>query len=191
MRLKVRKPSIPERLWPPLAAGLLMLIVGAAAYVTSQPFLYPSLGPTAFLQAEFPFHRTSQFRDTTIGHLIGVAAGLAAVFVVGARSEPHLDVAMRLPPRRIAAAALTVTLVILLQLLFKISNPPSAGTGLLFALGFFQPRAIDVAEVLAGVLFMASFGALIRLYRLKAPSDAMASEIVDESQENATFSPRG
>jgi len=50
MRLKVRKPSIPERLWPPLAAGLLMLVVGAAAYVTSQPFLYPSLGPTAFLQ---------------------------------------------------------------------------------------------------------------------------------------------
>jgi hypothetical protein len=85
---------------------------------------------------------------------------------------------MRLPPRRIAAAALTVTLVILLQLIFKISNPPSAGTGLLFALGFFQPRAIDVAEVLAGVFFMASFGALIRHFRLKAPPHATESEFV-------------
>lgn len=178
MRLKVRKPSIPERLWPPLAAGILMLVVGAVAYATSQPFLYPSLGPTAFLQAEFPFHRTSQFRDTTIGHLIGIAAGLAAVFILGAHSEPRIDVAMRLPPRRIAAAALTVTLVIVLQLLFNISNPPSAGTGLLFALGFFQPRAIDVAEVLAGVFFMASFGALIRHYRLKTPTYASESEIV-------------
>jgi hypothetical protein len=179
MRLSVHKPTIPERLWPPLAAGLLMLVVGAVAYATSQPFLYPSLGPTAFLQAEFPFHRTSQFRDTSLGHLIGIAAGLAAVFILDARSEPHLDVGMRLPPRRIAAAALTVTLVILLQLLFKISNPPSAGTGLLFALGFFQPRIVDVVEVLAGVLFMASFGALIRHYRLKSPAYASKVEIVE------------
>jgi hypothetical protein len=179
MRLKVHKPTIPERLWPPLAAGLLMLVVGAVAYATSQPFLYPSLGPTAFLQAEFPFHRTSQFRDTTFGHLIGIAAGLAAVFILGARSEPRLDASTRLPPRRIAAAALTVTLVIILQLLFKISNPPSAGTGLLFALGFFQPRLIDVIEVLAGVLFMASFGALIRHYRLKSPAGATNVKIVD------------
>jgi hypothetical protein len=179
MRFKVRKPSIPERLWPPLAAGLLMLVVGAAAYATSQPFLYPSLGPTAFLQAEFPFHRTSQFRDTTFGHLIGIASGLAAVFILGARSEPQLDISMRLPPRRIGAAALTVTLVIILQLVFNISNPPSAGTGLLFALGFFQPRLIDVVEVLAGVLFMASFGALIRHYRLKSPAAATNVTIVD------------
>jgi hypothetical protein len=84
-----------------------------------------------------------------------------------------------LPPRRIAAAALTVTLVILLQLLFKISNPPSAGTGLLFALGFFQPRIVDVVELLAGVLFMASFGALIRHYRLKSPAYGPKVEIVE------------
>ncbi|HEX7102297.1 MAG TPA: hypothetical protein VF201_06600, partial [Nitrolancea sp.] len=81
-----------------------MLVVGTVAYATSQPFLYPSLGPTAFLQAEFPFHRSSQFRDTTFGHLIGIVAGLVAVFILDARSEPHLDVGMRLPPRRIAAA---------------------------------------------------------------------------------------
>ena len=176
MRLLVSKQSMSESYWFALAAGALMLVVGAAAYVTRQPFLYPSLGSTAFLQAEYPFHRTSQFRDTMLGHLIGVAAGLAAVVVVGASSEPAFGADGRLLPVRIAAAALTVTLVIVLQLVFKISNPPSAGTGLLFALGFFQPRLIDVAEVLIGILFMASFGALIRHYRMKMPAPSECSD---------------
>ncbi|HVX30992.1 MAG TPA: HPP family protein [Nitrolancea sp.] len=185
MHIKMRKPSMPEPLWPPFAAGFLMLVVGVVAYVTSQPFLYPSLGPTAFLQAEYPFHRTSQFRDTSFGHVIGIVAGLAAVFALGAQSEPRVEADMRLPPRRIAAAAVTVTLVIVLQMLFKISNPPSASTGLLFALGFFQPRVIDVAEVLAGVLFMASFGALIRHFRLESPPAIPESEVVDQNEPDA------
>jgi hypothetical protein len=182
MRHIAHKPSIPERFWPSLVAGLLMLVVGGVAYVARQPFLYPSLGPTAFLQAEYPFHRTSQFRDTTLGHLIGIAAGLTSVLVLGVQSESPVGVGSRLPALRIAAAALTVTLVIILQLVFKVSNPPSAGTGLLFALGFFQPRVFDVAEVLAGILFMASIGALIRHVRLKSFTPAPTPDSAREPQ---------
>ena len=97
---------ISERFWPAIAAGVLMLVVGLTAYFTNQPFLYPSLGPTAILQAEFPFHRSSRFRDTTIGHMIGVAAGLASVLVLGASSEPRLGTGSHTPPLRIGAAAL-------------------------------------------------------------------------------------
>jgi hypothetical protein len=60
-----------------------MLLIGSAAYVTRQPFIYPSLSPTAFLEAEYPFHRTSQYRDTTIGHLIAVTARLAVFVDIG------------------------------------------------------------------------------------------------------------
>ncbi len=148
-----------------------MLVVGLTAYFTNQPFLYPSLGPTAFLQAEFPFHRSSRFRDTTIGHSIGVAAGLASVFVLGATGEPRLGSGSQMPPLRIGAAALTMTLVILLEIVIKVSNPPSASTGLLFALGYFQPHIRDVVEVLAGVLFLASFGALVRHVRSISPRE--------------------
>ncbi len=161
---------ISERFWPAIAAGVLMLVVGLTAYFTNQPFLYPSLGPTAILQAEFPFHRSSRFRDTTIGHVIGVAAGLASVLILGASSEPRLGTGSHTPPLRIGAAALTMTLVIMLEVVFKVSNPPSASTGLLFALGYFQPQVRDVAEVLAGVLFLAAFGALIRHSRSRSPT---------------------
>ncbi len=161
---------ISERYWPALAAGALMLVVGLTAYFTNQPFLYPSLGPTAFLQAEFPFHRSSRFRDTTIGHLIGVISGLVSVFVLGVGGEPRLGTGAHMPPLRIGAAALAMTLVILLEIVFKVSNPPSASTGLLFALGYFQPNIRDVIEVLAGVMFLASFGVLIRHIRSLSPT---------------------
>ncbi len=147
-----------------------MLVVGVAAYATNQPFLYPSLGPTAFLQAEFPFHQSSRFRDTTIGHAIGVAAGLVSVAVLGARSQPRLGSGGHTTALRIGAAALTMTLVILFEIVAKVSNPPSASTGLLFALGYFQPNLIDVGEVLAGVLFLAVFGVIIRHFRTLPPS---------------------
>ncbi len=162
---------ISERFWPAIAAGVLMLVVGLTAYFTSQPFLYPSLGPTAFLQAELPFHRSSRFRDTTLGHTIGVAAGLASVFVLDATGEPRLGSGSYMSPLRVGAAALTMTLVIVLEIVFKVSNPPSASTGLLFALGYFQPQIRDVVEVLAGVLFLAAFGALIRHMRSQSPRE--------------------
>ena len=160
--------SVSERYWAAIAAGVLMLVVGLIAYFANQPFIYPSLGPTAFLQAELPFHRSAQFRDTTIGHVIGVIAGLASVFLLGATNEPRIGSGTHLSALRIGAAALTVTLVIVLENLVKVSNPPSASTGLLFALGYFQPHLRDVIEVLAGVLFLASFGALIRHIHLRS-----------------------
>jgi hypothetical protein len=167
---------LSERFWPPIAAGLLMLVVGGTAYFTSQPFLYPSLGPTAFLQAEYPYHRSSRFRDTTIGHLIGILAGLLSVFLLGARNEPRLGSSAHMSPLRIGAAAMTMTLVIVFEMLLNVSNPPAASTGLLFALGYLQPHLRDVVEVLAGVLFLASFGALIRHVRAFTPTER---EIVD------------
>ena len=181
MHFIARKP-IPERLWPPLAAGALMLVIGIVAYVTRQPFLYPSLGPTAFLQAEYPYHRTSRFRDTTLGHIIGIISGLASVFILGAQSVPQIGAGNQLSALRIGAAALAVTLVIFLQLLITVSNPPSAGTALLFALGFFQPRLLDVVEVLAGVLFMATFGVLIRHFRLKSATTTTGGQAATDVQ---------
>ncbi|MGA7672312.1 MAG: hypothetical protein WBW04_17950, partial [Nitrolancea sp.] len=83
---------------------------------------------------------------------------------------PRLGTGAHKPPLRIGAAALAMTLVILLEIAFKVSNPPSASTGLLFALGYFQPNIRDVIEVLAGVMFLASFGALIRHIRSLSPT---------------------
>lgn len=42
--------GVPDIVWAPLAAALLMLIVGLIGLIAHQPWLFPSLGPTAFLQ---------------------------------------------------------------------------------------------------------------------------------------------
>lgn len=164
----VGSSSVPRRLtadrvWQALAAGAMMVVVGVVAHFTSEPFLYPGLGPTVFLQAEYPFHKYSSFRDTFVGHVIGVLAGLVSVFLLSANGTQSVESGFHLPPIRIATAALTVTLVILLQIFVRVSNPPSAGTGLLFALGYFAPTLTDAALVLGGVLILAGFGALNRL----------------------------
>jgi hypothetical protein len=40
-----------------LSAGLLFAVLGAVAWVTGQPFIFPSLGPSAFVLA---FERRSE-----------------------------------------------------------------------------------------------------------------------------------
>ena len=52
----VRRHSWYERdqAWGVLMAGGLMLLAGAVGVLAGQPWLFPSLGPTAFLQAETP-----------------------------------------------------------------------------------------------------------------------------------------
>src|SRR5581483_7939824 len=53
-----RLPWTFDATWAPLTASALMLVVGAVGLAADQPWLYPSLGPTAFMQAEYPGHRT-------------------------------------------------------------------------------------------------------------------------------------
>ncbi len=146
-----------------VAAAVLILLVGAVAFVTKQPYLYPALGPTAFLQAEFPFHKFSRFQDSVVGHLLGIFAGLGSVFLLHVTELPRLGPEQStVPSGRIAAAALTVFLVIMLQTFSKVSNPPAAAVGLMFALGFFGHGISDILEVMVGVVLIASFGVLHR-----------------------------
>jgi hypothetical protein len=71
-------------MWAPLAAGRLMLAVGLVAVIAGRPFLVPSLGPTAYLQAAEPAHPSSRLYNTREGHLVGLGAGFLAVALRGA-----------------------------------------------------------------------------------------------------------
>ena len=59
-----------------LYAGLLFTVLGAIAWVSGQPFIFPSLGPTAFVLAfDRQSERTQAYR--VVGsHFIGGVAGL-------------------------------------------------------------------------------------------------------------------
>jgi hypothetical protein len=71
-----RRVRVPTVLWAPLTAAGLVLEVGLLGVLTDQPWLYPSLGPTALMQAEFPEQKSARFFDIVVGHLVGLGAGL-------------------------------------------------------------------------------------------------------------------
>lgn len=164
---KKRFPSsIPDVVWAPIAAGLLMAIVGVLGLVAHQPWLFPSLGPTAFLQAEQPEQPTARLYNTIVGHLLGLGSGCIAVLLLGAQDAPGVFVTHELTPVRVGASVLAVALNLLAGFAFKASHPPAAATTLLFALGGFKPSVHDVMTVIVGVAIVAIAGELLRRFRL-------------------------
>jgi hypothetical protein len=67
---------------------MLMLAVGLVSLLLGRSFLFPSLGPSAYLQAENPAHPSTRFINTVAGHLIGLLAGLVVgVLIVAVLGE--------------------------------------------------------------------------------------------------------
>ncbi len=94
-------PGIPDIVWAPLVAAFLMLIPGLIGLLAHQPWLFPSLGPTAFLQAEQPEQPTARFYNTVVGHLHGLVAGILAVLILGASTAPAVLATGKLTPVRV------------------------------------------------------------------------------------------
>ena len=67
-----------------LTIGVLALL----ALVSRNPFVFPSLGPTAYLLFFSPLSKTSSPRNTIFGHAIGLICGYGAFVVTGAGALP-------------------------------------------------------------------------------------------------------
>jgi hypothetical protein len=175
-RMRARSPlfprlgSIPDVLWAPASAVGLMLLVGAIALVARCPFLFPSLGPTAFQQAEYPHHRSAGIYHVIVGHLLGLISGFLAVGVLGAMNTPPATADTPPSAARLGAIALAVAMTIMLQLVLRASHPPAVSTTLLIALGAFPVSVHTALTVVIGVILVAIPGELLRRARLKAPA---------------------
>src|SRR5579872_732129 len=53
-------------------------LLSALALVSRNPFVFPSLGPTAYLLFFTPLARTASPRNTVFGHAIGLVCGYVA-----------------------------------------------------------------------------------------------------------------
>lgn len=161
--------AIPELVWAPIVGRVLTLIPGLIGLAAGNPWLFPSLGPTAFLQAANPQHPSSRFYNTLVGHLLGIAASLIAVLVLGANQEPSVLATHQLFPLRVWASGLAIALTLLFHLLLRANHPPAAATTLLITLGGFNPSWKDVSTIMVGVLIIAVAGELLRRLRLAQP----------------------
>ncbi len=156
---------VPDAAWGPIAVGAELLAVGLVGLAAGQPWLFPSLGPTAFLHAERPDHVSSRAYNTVVGHLVGLDAGVAAVLGLGATGAPSVLGSKELVGIRVAAAVIAAALAMLGLSVLKASHPPASATTLRVALGGFEPTWRTVGIVVAGVVLAATIGESVRFLR--------------------------
>ena len=132
-------------------------IMAALAVVTHSPFIFPSLGPTAFLFFYTPTAPSASPRNTLIGHAIGAIAGYFSLVVTGLTTTgPALTVGVTWP--RVIAAALSLGLTAGLMVLFKSPHPPAGATTLIISLGILrQPWQLVLLMVAVVLLTLQAF----------------------------------
>lgn len=138
------------------------------ALVSRNPFVFPSLGPTAYLLFFTPLATTASPRNTILGHAVGLVCGYGAFILTGAGALPfgaHHNIFWP----RILAAALSLSSTGALMVLLDVSHPPAGATTLIVSLGIIsKPAELVVIEV-AVFLLVAQALAINRLAGLHYP----------------------
>jgi CBS domain-containing membrane protein len=127
-------------------------LISILALITHTPFIFPSLGPTAFLFFYTPTAPAASPRNSLFGHAIGVFAGYFSLVVTGlTMAGPALAVGVTWP--RVIAAALSLGLTSGLMVLFKVPHPPAGATTLIVSLGILtQPWQLFLILVAVVIL---------------------------------------
>jgi CBS domain-containing membrane protein len=147
---------------------LTIALLALLAVVTGSPFVFPSLGPTAYLLFIAPLAENSSPRNTILGHAIGLACGYAAYSLTGAANLPFgVHPGVYWP--RILAAALSLSATGALMVLMRADHPPAGATTLIVSLGIIsKPKALVIIEV-AVFLLVAQAIVINRLAGLPYP----------------------
>lgn len=186
---RFRLAALQDRYDTTLVLGLFALLNGClsialmagAALATGQPFVFPSLGPTAFLLFYTPLQASASPRNTICGHLVGALAGYLALVVFGL-TEAGPAVTAGVDGARVAAAALSLGLTAGLMVWLRVPHPPAGATTLIVSLGILT-RPDQLAVLMLAVVLLVLQGIVInRLagldYPLWAPRPAPPLEPV-------------
>ena len=112
-------------------------VMSAVAWATGQPFVFPSLGPTAFLLFYTPTVPAASPRNTIIGHAVGAGAGYLALVIFGLTNDPPA-LATEVTGGRIGAAALSLALTSAVMVWLRAPHPPAGATTLIVSLGILR-----------------------------------------------------
>lgn len=128
-----------------LSIALLALL----AVVTGVPFVFPSLGPTAYLLFFSPLAEAASPRHTLYGHAIGLLCGYGAFAITAGRHGGW-------PP--VIAAALSLGATAALMVLFNCGHPPAGATTMIVSLGLItRPLYLVVIEIAVFLLVAQAF----------------------------------
>ncbi|WP_410766831.1 HPP family protein [Haloferax sp. DFSO60] len=142
-----------------VVAGGLFAVLGVLAWATGQPFIFPSLGPSAFVLAFETQREKVRPRRVIGGHLIGALAGFVAYSVLASGVSltavpPALSIeGLRLVLSGIVSVAVTGWGMLATDTV----HPPACATTLIVSLGLLSSVAeVGVIVVSVGVLVAVS-----------------------------------
>ena len=147
-----------------LSIGLMAVL----ALVTGSPFIFPSLGPTAFLFFYTPLAPSASPRNTLLGQTIGVLAGYVSLLITGLTAAGSA-VAVGVTWPRVIAAALSLGLTAGLMVLCKSPHPPAGATTLIVSLGLLTRPWQLLLLLVAVVLLTIQAFAINRLAGISYP----------------------
>lgn len=144
---------VRKRLGTSLYASFLFTVLGLLAWVSGQPFVFPSLGPSAYILAfDRRGERTRTYRVVG-GHFIGLVAGWIAytAFAAGI-SFTSTPAPLSLPGLYLTASGVTsIALTTWAMIATDTKHPPACATTLIVSLGLlttpFELAAIMVSVV--------------------------------------------
>lgn len=157
---RVRIPSLTARHSSTSVMGLFALVNGVisiglmagAALVTGKPYVFPSLGPTAFLLFYTPTLPSASPRNTVCGHAIGASVGYVALVVFGlTQAGPALSTGVTLPVVGAAAFSLGITSGLMVWL--RVPHPPAGATTLIVSMGILHTPQ-DLAVLMIAVVLL-------------------------------------
>jgi CBS domain-containing membrane protein len=160
-----------------LSIGLMTLV----ALVTRAPFVFPSLGPTAFLFFYSPLAPTASPRNTIVGHFVGASAGWISLALFGLTGSGSA-LATGVSEQRVLAAGLSLGLTSAVMVLLRSPHPPAGATTLIVSLGLLPHFWQLGVLMLAVVLLTGQALAINRLAGLPYPWWSPSSEHPAESE---------
>jgi len=152
-----------ERLRQSAVASALLSVSGALAWLTGSPLVFPSLGPSAYLLAVDPSAPTCRPRRVVGGHVVGIAGGLLAYYLLA----QGLVVTEPFPPlsepgfRLATSAALATGLTTLGMLVTDLRHAPACATTLIVSLGLL-PTVREAAGIGFAVIVLVGVHAVGR-----------------------------
>jgi hypothetical protein len=147
----------------PLMEAALIVTVSLCGWLTHQPLVFASLGPTAFEIVETPQRPSARPYNIIVGNVIALVAAYGALWLTDAWDVPTVS-AHGVPLPRVWAAMLASLFTVFFTLILKATQPAALSTTLLVALGVMQTLK-DGALIMAAVVLITVIGLPVKKWR--------------------------
>lgn len=135
--------------------GFHLVLLGLLSFVTGQPFLIPSLGPSIFLLGTLPDDEMNYPRRIIGGQFIGAVAGFVSFHLIVGSIDPAASPALSLEVlRQVFSSFAAAVLTTFGMYLGDVQHPPAYATTLIISLGYLTSPFGVAAFMLAALIMV-------------------------------------